>query len=61
VAVPFLEEAAERGWISLGHPDHKQKIDRLAAPSGAFSGAPRYRSQSHNPEPPALKPYVRSY
>jgi hypothetical protein len=61
VAEPYLEAAADAGWKSLGHAGHKEQIDRLAAPSGAFSGAPRYRSQSHNPEPPALKPYVRSY
>ena len=58
VAVPFLEEAAERGWVSLGHNDHKQRIERLAAPVTAL---PRTRFSSNpNPHHPTLQPYVRT-
>jgi hypothetical protein len=60
VAIPFLEDAAEKGWKSLGHAGHKEQIDRLAAPPSAFSGHPRSRFQSHNPEPRDLPRYDRS-
>ncbi len=60
VAIPFLEDAAEKGWKSLGHPGHKEQIDRLAAPPSALLGHSRYRFQSHNPEPRDLPRYDRS-
>ena len=51
VAVPFLEMAAERGWVSLGHAGHSADIDRLASPS-----APRSNRWAP-PEPPVLQDY----
>ena len=51
VAVPFLEMAAERGWVSLGHAGHSADIERLASPS-----APRSNRWAP-PEPPVLQDY----
>jgi len=59
VAEPYLEAAADAGWKSLGHPGHKELIERLAAPVTAL---PRTRFPSHNPSPqhPSLQPYDRT-
>ena len=51
VAVPYLENAADKGWDSLGYPGHKDKIELLASPS-----APRSNRWAP-PEAPVLQDY----
>ena len=51
VVKPYLEQAAEAGWASLGFAGYEEVIAKLSGKGSSFGG---------RPEPAALRPYVMS-